>query len=236
MRVQWKSLFHDSKKMLDDILSILKNKNKIGTKNINIFNREQLDKFNVLNKQQFEMRDKLNIESIQLLTDPIKKEKLKQEIIKLLSDKLTVKQIAKSLKVKRKLVKLMLNESQLKVIRSRSNYKDFDLKTKTKMKCDVQQLINSGFKINEIALKLQTCKKDIEMTLKEFFKWDRLTSKYRTLDDLRCEINNKIIDVQQIDMQVWGSTEFLSNKWNVSHTEVGRFIRRYCHQLLRHSS
>jgi very-short-patch-repair endonuclease len=57
MRVQWKSLFHDSKKVLDNILSILKSKNEINA-DINIFNKEQLDKFNELNKQQFEMRSK----------------------------------------------------------------------------------------------------------------------------------------------------------------------------------
>lgn len=229
MRIQWKNLYHNSKNVLDNVLEILKNKDQITTNNINIFNKQQLDKFNELNKQQFFVcKNKLNLESIQLLANPISKEQLKQKICKLFKDdKLSIKKIAKLLKIKRIVVKILLNELELRIRSNKLNYKNFNLIIKNKIKHDTQLLINLGLTINEISQKLQLNKNIIEMIINEFFKWDRLTKKYRTFEDLKNDINNRINDVKQINLQIRGSIELLSHKWNVSHTEVRRFINKY---------
>lgn len=52
-------------------------------------------------------------------------------------------------------------------------------------------------------------------------------NKYKTLTNLQNEINKRIKDVQNLDLTKYGSISQLSKQWQISHTQVRRFIKKY---------
>ena len=86
--------------------------------------------------------------------------------------------------------------------------------------------------INDITKKFKITKRHLKKFLKSNnIKIERpsfsgsVKNKYETIDNLNKEMQTRFEDIKNIDLSKRGTIAYLSEKWNITHTQVRRFLR-----------